>query len=197
MIKHICVYCGSSLGDKKEYYDTAVRLGKTLAERSITLVYGGGKVGLMGLIAKTVMDAGGEVIGVIPRHLLQREVGADGISDLRVVDTMHERKALMADLSDGFIAMPGGLGTLEEITEVLTWSQLGLHQKPCGFLNICNYYRPLMAFFDTMVAEKFVDEAHRSMILVDDDPVALLDHFNTYHAPLADKAAWALKNSIQ
>jgi uncharacterized protein (TIGR00730 family) len=190
-ITHVCVFCGSSYGDNGLYVQAAQGLGRILAARGITLVYGGGKVGLMGEIARSVTACGGQVIGVIPRHLADKEVAYREI-DLRVVDTMHERKALMADLAQAFIALPGGLGTLEEISEVLTWAQLGLHDKPCGFLNINGYYDALFAFLDRMQAEQFIHPAHRGMVLSSTEAEKLLDLFEQYQPPKADKAAWAL-----
>ncbi len=192
-MKRVCVFCGSSPGARREYIDAAEQLGKILAERKIGLVYGGGKVGLMGYAANAAVQAGGEVIGVIPKGLVKKEVAFTGLGDLRVVDTMHERKALMAQLSDGFIAMPGGLGTLEEFFEALTWAQLGMHEKPCGFLNVCHYYDNVLGFLDHAVDEQFLDRDHRNMILVDENPDALLDKFAAYRPPTADKAAWALQ----
>jgi len=192
-MKRICVFCGSSSGAKPEYAQVARRLGSVLVERHLGLVYGGGNVGLMGQIANAVIERGGEVIGVIPRRLLERRVALTGLSDLRVVGSMHERKAVMAELADGFIALPGGLGTLEEFFEVWTWAQLGLHQKPCGLLNICDCYAPLITFLDHLVAERFLADAHRSMVMVQDQPEALLSQFDKYKAPVVDKAAWALQ----
>jgi uncharacterized protein (TIGR00730 family) len=192
-MKRICVFCGSSSGAKPEYAQAAKRLGSVLVQRHLGLVYGGGNVGLMGQIANAVIDLGGEVIGVIPRGLLERRVALTGLSDLRVVGSMHERKAVMAELADGFIALPGGLGTLEELFEVWTWAQLGLHQKPCGLLNICDYYSPLIALLERLVAEGFLADAHRSMVIVQDEPEALLDKLDHYRPPVVDKAAWALQ----
>lgn len=192
-MKRVCVFCGSSPGARQEYIDVAILLGRTLAQRKIGLVYGGGKVGLMGYAANSAVQAGGEVIGVIPKGLVKKEVAFTGLGDLRVVDTMHERKALMAQLSDGFIAMPGGLGTLEEFFEALTWAQLGMHEKPCGFLNVCHYYDDVLRFLDHSVGEQFLDRDHREMILVDENPGNLLDKFKAYRPPTADKAAWALQ----
>ena len=192
-MKRVCVFCGSSPGAKPEYVEVAILLGRTLAQRKIGLVYGGGKVGLMGYTAAAASRAGGEVIGVIPKGLVKKEVAFTGLSDLRVVDTMHERKALMAELSDGFIAMPGGLGTLEEFFEALTWAQLGMHGKPCGFLNVCHYYDAILGFLDCAVSEQFIDREHRDMVLVDETPGALLDRFEAYKPPTSDKAAWALQ----
>ena len=192
-MKRVCVFCGSSPGARQEYVDVAVQLGKTLAERKVGLVYGGGKVGLMGYTAAAAAKAGGEVIGVIPKGLVKKEVAFTDLTDLRVVETMHERKALMAELSDGFIAMPGGLGTLEEFFEALTWAQLGMHEKPCGFLNVCHYYDSILGFLDGAVNEQFLDQEHHDMILVAESPGALLDQFDAYKPPTGDKAAWALQ----
>jgi uncharacterized protein (TIGR00730 family) len=194
-MKRICVFCGSSPGAKPEYMLAAEQLGHTLVNNNLGLIYGGARVGIMGKIAQTVLDDGGEIIGVIPRDLFDREVAFKGLSDLRVVDSMHERKALMADLSDGFIALPGGLGTLEEFLEVITWAQLGIHKKPCGFLNIENYYDGLINFLNYTVSEKFVEPEFSSMILIDTNPESLLSKFYSYQPPIKDKAEWALKHS--
>ncbi len=193
-IHRICVFCGSSFGANPDYIRAARALGQVLVERQIGLVYGGSRVGLMGELARAVVSLGGEVIGVIPRSLVEREIALHDI-DLRVVDSMHERKARMAELADGFIALPGGLGTLEEIAEILTWGQLDLHQKPCGLLNVGGYFDLLLHFLDHMVAEHFLPAEHRAMLLSSSDPGWLLDSFLTYQAPKADKVAWALKNS--
>jgi uncharacterized protein (TIGR00730 family) len=192
-LKRICVYCGSSPGARPEYIQAARQLGHALASRDIGLVYGGGRVGVMGEIADAVLEAGGEVIGVIPRELVDKEVAFTALSDLRVVSSMHERKALMVELSDGFVALPGGLGTFEEFLEVLTWAQLNIHHKPCGLLNVCGYYTSLIGFLDHAVAEQFLQSQHRSMLVVDESPTALLDRFEAYQAPKVDKAAWALQ----
>jgi uncharacterized protein (TIGR00730 family) len=181
--KRVCVFCGSSPGVNPAYADAARRLGRTLASRGIGLVYGGGSVGLMGLVADAALAEGGEVIGVIPRALQLREVGHDGLTELLVVGSMHERKARMAELADAFMAMPGGLGTLEELAEILTWAQLGLHAKPCGLLEVAGYWRPLVAFFDHAVAEGFVRAEHRRFVLVGDTPEDLLERFAAYRAP--------------
>jgi len=181
--KRVCVFCGSSPGVNPAYAQAAVGLGRTLAGRGIGLVYGGGSIGLMGLIADAALAAGGEVIGVIPRALQLREVGHDGLSELLVVGSMHERKAKMAELADAFVAMPGGMGTLEELAEILTWAQLGLHAKPCGLLDVGGYWRPLVAFFDHAVAEGFVRAEHRRFVLVGDTPEDLLARFAAYRAP--------------
>jgi len=188
----LCVFCGSGFGSRTEYAQAAKNLCTALVKRNIGLVYGGGRVGLMGEIASTVNNNNGSVIGVIPKELFNKEVAYTELTDLRVVDTMHERKALMAELSDGFIAMPGGLGTIEEFFEVLTWTQLGFHSKPCGLLNICGYYDQLLKFLDHSVSERFIEPEHRSMILIDDNPEALLDKFINFEPPRADKVKWAL-----
>ncbi|HSQ34640.1 MAG TPA: TIGR00730 family Rossman fold protein [Candidatus Binatia bacterium] len=191
-MKRIGVFCGSSAGARPEYGRAARQVGALLAQRKIGLVFGGGRVGMMGLLAQAALDNGGEVIGVIPRELHEKKVAFSGLSDLRVVKTMHERKALMAELSDGFMALPGGLGTLEELFEILTWAQLGLHRKPCGLLNVAGYFTPLLDFLDHVAAEGFVDDAHRSMILTAADPETLHRRFAAYQPSTADKAAWAL-----
>jgi len=169
------VFCGSNVGRAPEYADFARATGRLLAGRGIGLVYGGGRVGLMGILADAALAAGGRVIGVIPRHLQQREVGHSGLTSLRVVDSMHERKALMAELSDAFIALPGGYGTLDEFAEVLTWSQLGLHAKPCGLLNVAGFYDNLLAFIDHSVAQGFVRADSRALVLEAGEPAALVD----------------------
>ena len=174
-MKRICVFCGSSLGTRNEYAEAAVHLGGVLAKRNIGLVYGGGNVGLMGVIADAVLEAGGEVIGVIPHSLAQREIEHQGLTQLHVVDSMHTRKAMMADLADAFIAMPGGVGTFEEFFEAVTWTQLGLHRKACGLLNVAGFYTPLAAFIDQAVSEGFIKPLHRASIVVDDDAERLLD----------------------
>jgi uncharacterized protein (TIGR00730 family) len=189
-LKRVAVFCGSSPGAQPAYGEVARGLGRLLAERGLGLVYGGASVGLMGAVARAALEAGGEVIGVIPRSLADREVAFTGLADLRVVGTMHDRKLAIADLSDAFIALPGGLGTLEEVFEVLTWGQLGMHAKPCGLLNVSGYYDRLIAFLDHTAAEQFIEPEHRAMILVDDQPAALLDQFATYQPPRLDKAEW-------
>jgi uncharacterized protein (TIGR00730 family) len=194
-VKRVCVFCGSSPGAKPEYMQTAQELGQALVDKNIGLVYGGASVGTMGHIARTVLEAGGDVVGVIPQELVDKEVAFTDLPDLRVVGSMHQRKALMAELSDGFIALPGGLGTIEEFFEALTWSQLGMHAKPCGLLNVCGYYSHLIDFLDRAVDEQFILAAHRSMVLVDEDPRTLLDKFETYQPPTIDKAAWILRLS--
>jgi uncharacterized protein (TIGR00730 family) len=192
-MKRLCVFCGSSPGANPKYMKAAREIGHLLAGRCIGLVFGGGRVGIMGEIAKAVLDEGGEVIGVIPKKLADRKVAFTEIPDLRIVNSMHERKALMMELSDGFIAIPGGLGTIEEFFEVLTWAQLGLHRKPCGLLNVCHYYNKLIRFLDYVADQKFIEPEHRSMILIDDDPEKLLKKFEIYKPPEVDKAKWALR----
>ncbi|NHZ86610.1 MAG: TIGR00730 family Rossman fold protein [Planctomycetia bacterium] len=191
-MKRLCVFCGSSRGTTKIYVDAARKLGKTLVKNNIGLVYGGGDVGLMGEIAHTVVDEGGEVIGVIPKALFDKEVAYTTLPDLRVVNSMHERKSLMVELSDGFIAMPGGLGTIEEFFEVLTWTQLGIHEKPCGILNVDGYFDHLIEFLNHTVSQKFVNKVHQSMILIKNDPVELIKSFESYKSPKIDKAKWIL-----
>jgi uncharacterized protein (TIGR00730 family) len=175
--RKICVFTGSRHGRSSEHHAAAKRLGRTLSARGYGLVYGGGNVGLMTVIADTVLESGGEVTGVIPDALVSKEVAHRGLSDLRVVGSMHERKALMAELSDGFIAMPGGIGTLEEFFEVLSWAQLGLHEKPCGLLNATGYYDRLIAFLDHAVTEDFIKPKHRALMIVEANPERLLDRF--------------------
>ena len=182
-MKRLCVFCGSNAGARPEYAQAAQQLGEVLVEKKLGLVYGGSHVGLMGIVARTVFEAGGEVIGVIPTALAQMELAYAQLTDLRIVGTMHERKALMADLADGFIALPGGLGTIEELFEILTWAQLGMHQKPCGLLNICHYYDPLLDFVEHAVAEKFVKPAHGQMLQRDENPANLLTKLEAYQAP--------------
>jgi uncharacterized protein (TIGR00730 family) len=187
VIGSLCVFCGSSAGSKPAYLGAAISLGKMLASRKIRLVYGGGRVGLMGAIADSVLNSGGDVIGVIPQHLVAREVAHPGLSDLRIVQSMHERKALMADLSDGFVAMPGGLGTLEEFFEVWTWGQLGLHQKPYALLNVDGFYDPLVRFLDQLVELRFVKPEHRQMLIVESDVSKLPERLSSHHSPPVDK----------
>lgn len=186
-MKRICVFCGSNSGHGEKYRAMAVTLGHALAARGLGLVYGGGRVGLMGAIADAVLERGGEVIGVIPEDLVKKEVAHKGLSDLRVVGSMHERKALMARLSDGFIAMPGGFGTLDEFCEILTWAQLGLHQKPCGVLDVGGYFDLFLKFVDHSVAQGFVRAEHRDLVLVERAPEALLDAFESYKPVNLDK----------
>jgi uncharacterized protein (TIGR00730 family) len=186
-MKRICVFCGSSPGARPAYRAAAANLGAALAARRIGLVYGGANVGLMSELAHSVLNAGGEVIGVIPKSLVHRELALTGLADLRITDSMQERKAVMADLADGFIAMPGGLGTLDEFFEVLTWTQLGIHQKPSGLLNVEGYFDTLLAFLDHAVAERFVKDTHRSMLIVEPEPHRLLDRLDAFVPPEDDK----------
>lgn len=182
-MKSIAIFCGSSDGASPVYKESAGALGHELAERNMTLVYGGASVGLMGAVADAVLAQGGKVIGVLPRFLQSREIAHKGLTELIVVDSMHERKARMAELADGFIALPGGPGTLEEYLEIFTWGQLGLHEKPCGLLNIQHYYDPLIALFDQMAREKFMQEKYRSMVITDTTPQGILKQFSGYSPP--------------
>lgn len=193
-LKRICVFCGSNSGVRPIYTEVAQALGRALAGLRIGLVYGGGRVGLMGVIADSVMAAGGEVIGVIPEALEAREVGHQNLSELRIVHSMHERKAMMAELSDAFIAMPGGYGTFEEFCEVITWAQLGLHRKPCGLLNVEGYYSPLLSLFDHAVSEGFVRAAHRSIVLEEKDPERLIELLESYLPPQVEK--WITRDEV-
>ena len=186
-MKRICVFAGSSSGSRAEYYAAAQDLGHALVRRQLGLVYGGARVGLMGALADSVLTARGHVTGVSPEALVAKEVAHAGLSDLRVVASMHERKAVMADLADGFIALPGGWGTLEEFFEVLTWGQLGLHQKPCGLLNVRSFFDGLLAFMDHSIDECFVRRENRSMVLVSGSPDALLELLEQYVPPVVEK----------
>ena len=174
-LRTVCVFSGSSPGARPSYAAAADALGREIASRGLRLVYGGASVGLMGTVADAALAAGGEVVGVIPQHLVDREVAHPGLTELRVTTSMHERKALMADLSDGFVALPGGFGTLEELAEILTWSQLGLQSKPTALLDVEGFFEPLLTFFDHTVTERFVSEQHRALVLSSTDPVDLLD----------------------
>jgi len=186
-MKSVCVFLGSNPGNKPEYLAAAKATGVELAKRGLTTVYGGSNVGLMGALADAALGAGGKVIGIIPESLRKKEIDHDGLTELHVVGSMHERKALMAKLSDGFIALPGGMGTLEELCEILTWAQLGFHKKPCGLLDVDGYYASLGEFFDNAVAQGFVQSAHRAMLLTAATPAALIDQFATYAAPVVNK----------
>ncbi len=186
-MKHLCVFCGSSPGANSEYKNAARRLGALLAMKKITLVYGGGSIGLMGEIADAVLDHRGEVIGVIPQSLVDKELAHSGVTELRVVRSMHERKAVMADLADGFIALPGGLGTLEELFEILTWGQLGLHRKPCGLLNAAGYFAPMLAFLNHMVSQEFLRTRDLEMLLMEEDEKALLRKMAAYRSPPTER----------
>lgn len=176
-MKSIAVFCGSRNGASEAYTLGAIALGKELVRRDIALVYGGSSIGLMGTIADTVLQAGGKAIGVMPRMLADQEIAHQHLTELHIVETMHERKAKMAELSDGFIAMPGGAGTLEEFFEVFTWAQIGIHQKPLGLYNVSQYYDPLRALLNHMADEQFMSEAHRTLAYIEDDAANLLDHF--------------------
>jgi hypothetical protein len=182
-IGRICVFCGSRPGNRPEYIDVARRLGALLAERRIGLVYGGASVGVMGAVADAVLTGGGEVIGVIPKALVRRELAHDHLTELRVVESMHERKALMAELSDAVIALPGGFGTFEELFETITWSQLGIHRKAVGVLNVAGFYDSLLALVQHTVDEGFVPPEHLGLILKADEPEALLDLLIGYEPP--------------
>ena len=187
-MKRICVFCGSSSGARPVYVESARRLGRAMADRGIGLVFGGGKVGLMGTIADEVLAAGGEVIGIIPHGLRVREVAHERLTELRVVHSMHERKAMMAELSDGFVSMPGGMGTLEETCEVLTWAQLGIHDKPCGLLNVDGFYDTLLAFMDHTVAEGFLRPVYRALVIEARVPEEILDRMARFVPP--DIPSW-------
>lgn len=186
-MRRLCVFCGSSRGYDRRFPAAAHDLGRTLANNGIGLVYGGASVGLMGILADAVIENGGEVVGVIPEALVQKEVAHKGLDDLRVVGSMHERKALMADLSDGFVALPGGIGTFEELFEVWTWAQLGHHSKPCGIYNIAGFYDALLAFLDQVVAAGFLRTGHREMLLVSDRADLLLADMKSYEPPPVPK----------
>lgn len=183
-MQSVCVYCGSSAGRQAEYRQGARELADALVDRGIRLVYGGASVGLMGEMADQVLARGGKAIGVMPQGLVDREVAHQGLSELKVVGSMHERKAMMAELSDGFIAMPGGLGTLEELFEILTWSQLGIHQKPCGLLNVRGYYDGLLGFLNLAVSEQFIRSRHRQLLITDSAAEPLLNVMAAYQSPI-------------
>jgi uncharacterized protein (TIGR00730 family) len=187
MAKRICVFCGSSPGARPCYAAAATSLAQHLAAQGIGIVYGGGKVGLMGALADAALEAGGDIIGVIPQSLVEKELAHPGLSDLRVVGSMHQRKALMAELADAFIALPGGYGTFEEFCEVLTWTQLGLHRKPCGILNVEGYYDRLLELFDHAQSEQFLKPVHRHMVLSESSPESLVKSLLEYNLPFVDK----------
>ncbi len=186
-MRRLCVFCGSSSGSNAAYVTAAEELGGYLAGEGVGIVFGGGKVGLMGKLADAALAAGGEVIGVIPEHLMAREVGHRGLTKMHVVKSMHERKALMADLADGFIALPGGYGTFEEFCEVLTWSQLGLHQKPCGLLNVEGYYSPLLEMFDRAVQERFLKAENRGIVFSHTEIPQLVRMMNEWRPVAVEK----------
>jgi len=182
-MKRICVFLGSDKGTQANYLLSAKQLANELVKRDIELVYGGGKVGLMGVLANVVLKLGGHVIGVIPKGFTQKEIVHDRLTELRIVSSMHERKAQMAELAEGFITLPGGIGTLEETCEILTWAQIGIHKKPCGLLNVDGYYDHFIAFLDNMVENEFFRPVHRSLLIVKDDPKQLLDSLENFQPP--------------
>ena len=188
-MKSICVFCGSNAGTKPEYAEAAKQLGYLLVENDIRLIFGGGNVGLMGIIADAVLEKGGEAIGVIPHFLMEKEVGHTGLTEMKLVDTMHQRKELMADLSDAFITMPGGIGTMEEFFEIFTWGQLGLHPKPFGMLNVVGYYDHLLAFFENMVQERFLSDSNYKMLYAHHEPATLLQQLLNYQ-PIEHPEKW-------
>jgi len=193
-LKNICVYCGSSPGRLEAYADAARALAEALASRNIGLVYGGAGIGIMGAVADHVLQLGGKAVGVIPEALMRKEVAHYRLSELYVTQSMHERKMRMAELSDGFIALPGGLGTLEELFEIWTWAQLGFHDKPCGLLNVEGYYDPLIEFLDHAVTEQFVRHSHRAILIVENEPEKLLERFANYQPPIVK--TWVEKDEI-
>lgn len=188
-MKHVCVFCGASAGNRPSYKQAAEKMGQLLAAQNRTLVYGGGHVGLMGVVADAVLAAGGTVIGVIPKFLADKEIAHPNLTELILVSSMHERKAKMAELADGFVAMPGGYGTLEEFTEILTWAQLGLHQKPFGLLNIEGFYDPLLGWFDLALQEGFLADRQRKLVLEATDPDSLLTLMTAWKSDGYDR--WA------
>lgn len=186
-LRRVCVFCGSNAGVRPEYCLAAQALGRELVRRDLGLVYGGASIGCMGAVADAVLEAGGEVVGVMPQNLIEKEIAHKGLGELHVVGSMHERKALMAELSDAFIALPGGMGTLEEICEVVTWAQLGLHEKPCGLLDVAGYYSLLARFLDHVSNEQFMKPEHRDIIMTADTPSELLNLFEAYVPPQVTK----------
>lgn len=191
-LNSICIYCGSSPGRSESYTGAAIAMAEALVSRNIRLVYGGAGIGIMGILADNVLRLGGEAIGVIPKALAHKEVAHANLTELHITQSMHDRKMLMAELADGFIAMPGGIGTLEELFEIWTWAQLGIHRKPCGLLNVGAYYDSLIRFLDQVLAEQFVKPHHHAMLLVESTPDALLERFYKYQAP--DIKHWVNKN---
>lgn len=183
-MKNICLYCGSNPGKDPEYIDGARSLVREIVAQNIGIVYGGASIGIMGAVADTALEAGGKVVGVIPQSLVDKEISHTALTELKIVGSMHERKALMAELSDGFIALPGGLGTMEEIIEVLTWAQLGLHSKPCALFNLLGFYNGLSTFLDHAVSEQFIKDEHRSLLIIEHNPQRLLEHFMAYTSPV-------------
>jgi uncharacterized protein (TIGR00730 family) len=194
MMKSVCVFCGSNPGNHSDYAAAAKALGQAIAKRGATLVYGGAEVGLMGIIADAALAAGGQVIGIIPKALMDKEIGHKGLTRLEAVGSMHERKARMAELSDGFVNLPGGTGTLEEMFEVWTWGQLGFHAKPIGVLNVRGFYDPLMTFLDHQRDEGFVKPGLRDTLLSAESPATLLDAMDAYEAPVVQK--WVERETL-
>jgi len=186
-MRSLCVFCGANFGRRPGYREAASRVGELLAQRGVTLVYGGGNVGLMGALADACLAGGGRVVGVIPRALEEKEIAHRGLSEMHVVSSMHERKALMADLADAFLTLPGGFGTWDEFCEALTWSQLGLQKKACSFLNVEGYYDALLSLADRAAEDGFIRPEHRQLLLVDDDPARLLDRLTNYEVPYVPK----------
>ncbi|WP_417384660.1 TIGR00730 family Rossman fold protein [Gimesia sp.] len=186
-LKSICVFCGSKSGNDAQYQQSAIELGRLMAERKISLVYGGGSVGLMGIIADAVLDAGGEVIGVIPQQLAVKELIHPRVEQMHIVDNMHTRKAMMSELCDAFIAMPGGFGTLEELFEVVSWVQLGIYRKPVGLLNTSGFYDPLLNLIDHCIETEFVKPKYRDLIIADETPATLVDHLTHHQLPVIEK----------
>jgi len=195
-MRRVCVFCGSNAGARSEYAEAARALAAVLVERKLGIVYGGGNVGMMGVLADAALERGGEVIGVIPQSLLDKEVGHRGVTELLVVETMHERKALMNDLSDAFIALPGGFGTLDEFFEVLTWSQLGFHGKPCALLNVAGYYDRMLAMLDHAVTEGLLRPLHRELVIADTDPSRLLQRLGAFTPAAMGKLGDAKENFL-
>ena len=191
----VCVYCGSSKGSSPVYADAAKSLGRALVKQNLSLVYGGGHVGLMGIVADAVLEAGGEVTGVIPKALMDSEVGHDRLTRLLVVKDMHERKALMAEHADGFIAMPGGIGTLEELFETLTWAQLGFHEKPIGLLNVAGFYDPLIEFLRHQTSQGFLRAEHKELLLVETESDSLIEQLKNFTMP--DGVSWLSRQRAQ
>lgn len=190
-MRRVCVFCGSNPGTNPLFKSVTQELGRCIAKAKLELVYGGGHVGLMGIVADAVLEAGGKVIGVMPESLLAKEIGHRGLTELKVVKSMHERKALMAELSDGFIALPGGFGTMEEFCEIITWAQLGFHKKPCAILNIDGFYDQLLKFFDKATECNFIKEPHRNLVLVSTSPSELLQKLQGYKHTTLDK--WVIE----
>ncbi|PIE61809.1 MAG: TIGR00730 family Rossman fold protein [Desulfobacterales bacterium] len=186
-MKRICIYCGSSQGSHPGYKAAARELGRIMLEKNIGLVYGGAQVGIMGEIADAILGGGGEAIGIIPKSLADRRIYHTGLTELIIVNSMHERKAMMAERSDGFIALPGGLGTLEEIFEVVTWAQLGFHDKPCALLNALGYYDHLSTFLDHALDQGFINQASRNIFITEANPIRLIERFESYKAPVINK----------